>query len=168
MYSPKRTSAFMLIFDYLILGEFLKFFRGIGHNNYLIKNIINSVYDPGNNGFTIDNYIRFRDAFKSLIGTTGQDYPGNIIAHQNNPDITPLLSISIFSAAGFFGSPGIIIMLPAIGTINPAPDARSIFLIFTLKSFGRPFFDGSSESDFCVFAIHTARFPSPSFSILSS
>jgi len=76
--------------------------------------------------------------------------------------------MSIFSAAGVFGKPGIRIIVPAIGTIKPAPDESSTSLILTVNPSGRPLMFGSSESDFCVLAIQTARFPKPSFAILSS
>jgi hypothetical protein len=38
--------------------------------------------------------------------------------------------MSIFSAAGLEGNPGILIMVPAIGIINPAPAAMSNSRIF--------------------------------------
>ena len=72
--------------------------------------------------------------------------------------------MSINSAAGFFGSPGISIISPAIATINPAPADILISFIFTVNPSGRPRSAGLSESDFCVFDIHTGKFPYPSFS----
>jgi hypothetical protein len=45
--------------------------------------------------------------------------------------------MSIFSADGTGGSPGIRIIDPAIGTMNPAPDESSILRIRMVKSRGR-------------------------------
>ena len=77
----------------------------------------------------------------------------------------PFKSISIFSAAGVAGRPGIRIISPAIGIIKPAPVASSISLMLTVKSVGRPVSDELSESEFCVFAIQIAKFENPSFLI---
>jgi hypothetical protein len=76
--------------------------------------------------------------------------------------------MSIFSAEGIAGNPGIRIIEPAIGTINPAPDDNSTSRILMVNPSDRPRNAGSSESDFCVLAIHTARFPKPNFSIFSN
>ena len=40
---------------------------------------------------------------------------------QNSPVIFPFSSTSILSAAGFFGSPGIVMIAPVMATTNPAP-----------------------------------------------
>ena len=69
--------------------------------------------------------------------------------------------MSIFSAAGISGKPGILIILPVIGMINPAPAAISICRTVTTKSFGRPSNFGLSDSDFCVLAIHTGSLSKP-------
>jgi len=52
----------------------------------------------------------------------------------------PQLSQSILFAAGFFGSPGIVMMLPVSATTNPAPadslSSRTVILKFSgLPSF---------------------------------
>ena len=70
--------------------------------------------------------------------------------------------MSIFSAAGTFGSPGIVIISPASATINPAPFEIRIVLISTVKPVGRPRSDGLSESEYWVFAIHTGFLSRPS------
>ena len=56
--------------------------------------------------------------------------------------------MSINSAAGFLGSPGISIISPAIATKNPAPADSLISFIVILNPFGRPNKFGLSESDF--------------------
>jgi hypothetical protein len=52
---------------------------------------------------------------------------------QKRPLILPSAEISIFSADGFAGSPGIRIIVPAIGTIKPAPEESSISLILIVN-----------------------------------
>ena len=44
-----------------------------------------------------------------------------VSCHQNNPEMTPLSSTSMFSAEGAFGNPGMSTMSPANATTNPAP-----------------------------------------------
>ena len=56
--------------------------------------------------------------------------------------------MSINSAEGVAGSPGIRIIFPVIGTKKLAPTAISIVRTVTKKSFGRPNNFGLSESDF--------------------
>jgi hypothetical protein len=41
--------------------------------------------------------------------------------------------MSIFSAEGIFGNPGILVIVPAIGTIKPAPDESSTSLILIVN-----------------------------------
>jgi hypothetical protein len=65
----------------------------------------------------------------------------------------PSSSISIFSAAGLEGRPGILIMVPAIGIINPAPAAMSNSRILRVNPEGRLVSLGSSEREYCVFAM---------------
>jgi len=62
------------------------------------------------------------------------------------PCILPSMSISIFSADGCSGSPGIRIMAPAIGTTKPAPVDISISLMFKIKSLGLPLRLGLSDN----------------------
>ena len=54
------------------------------------------------------------------------------------PTILPSLSMSILTAAGRFGNPGILIILPEIATKNPAPADGIRSLILTVKPLGRP------------------------------
>ena len=65
------------------------------------------------------------------------------------------------SAAGVSGKPGIRIISPVIGTINPAPAAISISRTVKVKSLGRPIKSGLSDNDFCVFAIQTGNLFKP-------
>ena len=74
----------------------------------------------------------------------------------------PFSSILIFSAAGTFGSPGIVIILPVLITAKPAPFEIVSSLTVIAKSLGAPSFVGSSESDYCVFATHMGRLSPPS------
>lgn len=70
------------------------------------------------------------------------------ILYQNKPEIAPFSSMSIFSAAGYSGNPGILIISPVIGITKPAPAAISIYRTVTTKSLGRPNNLGLSERDF--------------------
>ncbi len=67
---------------------------------------------------------------------------------QKIPKSVPSLSISMFIAAGFSGSPGISIISPVIGTRKPAPDEILISLTVTRKFFGLPRSFGLSDNDF--------------------
>ncbi len=87
---------------------------------------------------------------------------------QDNPEIFPSLSISIPSATGVGGNPGIRIISPRIGITKPAPAAYSNSLTVTIKFLGRPIFVSLSENDFCVLAIQTGKLSKPSFLISSS
>ena len=62
--------------------------------------------------------------------------------------MTPSLSIFIPSAAGILGKPGILIISPRIGIMNPAPAANSNSRTVTLKPVGLPIFFSSSDKDF--------------------
>ena len=81
--------------------------------------------------------------------------------------MSPFSSISMLSAAGTFGSPGIVMIFPARTTINPAPDFISTFLTCILYLLLHSKFFGSSEKEYCVLAIQTGNFPYPNFSIFS-
>src|SRR5659263_724430 len=70
--------------------------------------------------------------------------------------------MSIFSADGTDGNPGIRIIEPALGTIKPAPEESSTFRMRVVKSRGLFLVVWSSDRDFCVLAIHTARLSKPS------
>ena len=85
--------------------------------------------------------------------------------YQNNPVIFPNSSISIISAAGTFGSPGISIISPAIAIINPAPAAILTSFIVTVNPVGLPKRFALSERDFCVFETQIGRLLYPFFSI---
>ena len=65
--------------------------------------------------------------------------------------------MSIFSAAGVAGNPGIRIITPVIGTIKPAPAAISISLTVIVKFLGLPSNNGLSDNDFCVFATQIGK-----------
>ena len=60
----------------------------------------------------------------------------------------PSLSQSILSAAGAFGSPGIVIISPVKTTIKPAPAERVTSRTVILKFSGLPNFVGSSEREY--------------------
>ena len=60
------------------------------------------------------------------------------LAGQNNPLIEPFSSISIFSADGIFGSPGIVITSPVNATIKPAPEQTFRFFTVTAKFSAAP------------------------------
>ena len=64
----------------------------------------------------------------------------------------------MFSAAGFFGSPGIVIIFPVFTTTNSAPFFSSTELICISNGFLQSKFLGSSENEYCVFAMHTGIF----------
>ena len=65
--------------------------------------------------------------------------------------------MSIFSAAGCFGSPGIFRIFPVITTMNPAPLEIEMSFTCILKFEGRPNKAGLSEIEYCVFAMQTGR-----------
>ena len=76
--------------------------------------------------------------------------------------MTPFSSTSIRSAAGDFGRPGIVIILPVSATRKPAPAETRISRTVTVKPSGAPRFAASSEKLYCVLATHTGRAPKPS------
>ena len=47
--------------------------------------------------------------------------PVTAVGFQNNPEMTPLSSISMLSAAGSLGRPGMVMMSPVYTTTKPAP-----------------------------------------------
>ena len=61
------------------------------------------------------------------------------------------------SLAGFSGSPGIVMTLPQIATINPAPLANLISLMVSVCPETAPISFASPENEYGVFAIHTGR-----------
>jgi len=73
--------------------------------------------------------------------------------------------MSIPSAEGTFGRPGMSITSPDIGIKYPAPVAILISLIFSLHPVGTFSFLALSEKDNGVLAIQTGSFSSPSFLI---
>lgn len=85
-----------------------------------------------------DLYQRLVDPSETGGPSAGKDGCRNIRKNlvQNSPLICPLSSISIFSADGTAGRPGIRIIDPAMGTIKPAPDESSTLRIRTVKSRG--------------------------------
>ena len=76
-------------------------------------------------------------------------------------------SISIASAAGFLGSPGIVIIFPVRITTKPAPLLNSISWTWILNFSLHSRFLGSSENEYCVFAIQIGKFPKPNLVIVS-
>ena len=73
----------------------------------------------------------------------------------------PFSSTSIFSAAGVFGRPGMVMMSPVRATMKPAPALTRKLRTVTVKPSGAPSRVGSSDREYCVFAIHTGRSPKP-------
>ena len=73
----------------------------------------------------------------------------------------------MFSAAGCFGRPGIVRMLPVSATMKPAPALMRSSLTVMRKPVGRPIFVASSDSEYCVLAMQTGILskPSPSISL---
>ena len=63
------------------------------------------------------------------------------------------------SAAGFFGRPGIVMREPQTKTTKPAPAARRTSRTSTTWPDGAPRSASSVVNDFCVFAMHTGRWP---------
>ena len=72
--------------------------------------------------------------------------------------------MSIFSDVGFAGRPGIVVILPVIGTKNPAPAENLISLTVILKPLGLPKYFGLSESEYWVFAIQIGNLSKPNSS----
>lgn len=62
---------------------------------------------------------------------------------------------------GRVGSPGIFVMSPQIGTMNPAPTDIVISFTTSLKPVGAPFTDASPVNEFDVFAIHIGKLLKP-------
>jgi len=75
--------------------------------------------------------------------------------------MAPESSTSIEEAREIFGSPGISIMLPEITTTNLAPADSEALVAFSVQPVGAPSFFGSSESEYCVFAMQTGTFAYP-------
>ena len=67
----------------------------------------------------------------------------------------------MFSAAGVFGRPGIVITSPVRATIKPAPEDNLTSLIGTSNPVGLPFNFGSVYREAGVLAIHTGNCPNP-------
>ena len=63
--------------------------------------------------------------------------------------------MSISSAEGFLGSPGISIISPAIATKNPAPAESLTSFTVISNPVGLPSSFGLSDRDFCVYDMHT-------------
>ena len=80
----------------------------------------------------------------------------------------PSSSISIPSAAGTLGKPGIRTVSPKIGITKPAPEANSNSRTVTSKSVGRASFFSSSLSDLGVLTIQTGNLSKPNLFICLS
>ena len=63
------------------------------------------------------------------------------------PTMFPFSSMSIFSAAGTFGSPGIVKIFPVMTTINSAPASNATFCTCILNGSAHSKFLGSSEKE---------------------
>ena len=77
------------------------------------------------------------------------------------PSIFPFSSTFICSAAGIFGNPGMVIILPLRATIKPAPFFNATSLIVILNGSLHCRFFGSSDKEYCVLAIHIGKFDFP-------
>ena len=69
----------------------------------------------------------------------------------------PLLSMSMFSAAGCFGKPGIVIIFPVKMTINSAPAFKYTSLTWIVNGSLHYKFFGSSDKEFCVLAMQIGK-----------
>src|SRR5690349_15080486 len=78
-----------------------------------------------------------------------------------NPVMWPLASMSIFSAAGTFGRPGMSIMSPATATTNPAPAERRTSRTGNSDPWGAPMSLGSWLMDDWVLAMQMGSAPYP-------
>jgi hypothetical protein len=63
--------------------------------------------------------------------------------------------MSILSADGTFGNPGIVITSPHTTTMNSAPAARRTSRMLTMWPLGAPRAPGSVENEYCVLAMQT-------------
>ena len=90
-----------------------------------------------------------------------------LVVYQKRPVILPFSSMSILSAAGRRGRPGMVIISPVSTTMKPAPAEILTFLTVTVKPSGAPSRVGSSEKLYCVLAMQTGRPPKPSEASLS-
>ena len=75
--------------------------------------------------------------------------------------MSPLAAMDMPSAAGTFGSPGIVMMSPALATTKPAPAEPYTSLMVMRNPLGTPRRVGSSVNEYCVLAMHTGVSPSP-------
>ncbi len=73
----------------------------------------------------------------------------------------------MLAAREIFGRPGISIMLPAMATTKPAPLERLASVTLRVQPVGAPIFFGSSEREYCVFAIQTGSFAIAPFGVLA-
>src|SRR3954468_21532731 len=74
-------------------------------------------------------------------------------SRHDKPTIAPFADTDIPSAAGTLGSPGIVMMSPALATTKPAPADPYTSLIVIRKPVGFPRRVGSSVSEYWVFAM---------------
>ena len=75
------------------------------------------------------------------------------------PTIFPESSTSIEAARETLDRPGMSIMLPEITTTKPAPAESDAFVTFRVQPVGAPRRLGSSDKEYCVFAMQTGSFP---------
>ena len=67
----------------------------------------------------------------------------------------------MFTAAGTFGSPGILMISPLIATRKPAPVLGIKSLIVTVNPLGLPSNEASSYNEYCVLATQIGKFAKP-------
>ena len=79
--------------------------------------------------------------------------------YQNRPVILPSASTSMFTAAGFLGRPGMVMMLPQMTTTKPAPAARRTSRTSMVKPVGAPVSLALSLKLYWVLAMQTGRLP---------
>ena len=67
--------------------------------------------------------------------------------------------MSIESAAGTFGRPGMVMISPQMATMKPAPAERRTSRTGMVWPVGAPRWLGSVVNEYCVLAIHTGSLP---------
>lgn len=88
------------------------------------------------------------------------------IRPQHSPLIVPSSSISIASAAGCLGNPGMVMIDPVYTTRNPAPAETLIPVTVMVNPLGHPGTFGLSVKEAGVLPMQTGREPKPSVSNL--
>ena len=86
-------------------------------------------------------------------GTAFSFYP----LSQESPTISPWSVISIASAAGCVGNPGMVMISPQKTTTKPAPELSDTSVTIRVKFLGLPRASSSPESEYWVFAIQIGK-----------